>query len=153
MLKFFGIYNFLDHFKNGSSTNENVSFVFNGIKCIWQPEWSWEQNGTWMMYDNPTCLQIENSYQNGKKSVRLDKGMYSKGVYAKLYEILFDCKYDNLNASNQSEIDDIYDKSNVKCRESLFCKYFYQKNVQNKWVRIVRRKLTMKKECENCVIM
>ena len=89
--------------------------------------------------------------RNHDKSVLLDKGVYSKGEHEKLYHILFDCKCCDLNASNQAQINDIND--DVKWKKNMFCKYFYQQNVQNKWVRIVRRKMTLVEESKNCLIM
>ena len=152
LLKCFGIYDFTNFLNFGNHNKRSALFTINNDKYILQPEWSWERNGTWMQYDDETCLQIENSYNDGDISIILSKGMYSRGQYKKLYKILFKCKHNQLNASNQSRVDDIYNDG--KWKQNTFCKYFYQQNVQNKWVRVVRREITVKKlESTNCVVM
>ena len=148
LLKHFGIYDFIKYINN-----PNHRFYIKGTEYLFQPQWSWGRNGKWMKYDINTCIQIEQAYQKGNESIVLSKGMYSKGQYKKLYKILFDCKYIDLNASNQSEIDDIY--NDKKWQRDGFRKYFYQQNVKNKWVRIVRRRMTLSdaEETKNCIIM
>ena len=152
LLKFHGIYDICKDLMNKNRDQLNhVSFIINDNKYILQPEWCWDRRGKWMQYDMETCFQIEAAYQNGNKSVLLSKGMYAKGEYCNLYKILFCGKYYHLQASNQSQIDDIY--HNRKWKENAFCKYFYQQNVNNKWVRIVRRKMVLTEESKNCSIM
>ena len=150
LLKCFGIFDFISYTKFEKQTS-SLSIISNGNKYTLQPRWSWERNGKWMEYDNETCLQIENSYRDGDISIILSKGVYRRGQYKKLYKILFNCKHSKLNASNQSRVDDIY--NDKKWKSNMFCKYFYQQNVQNKWVRIVRRKIKVDHESKNCVIM
>ena len=150
LLKYFDIFDFTNYFNFHNQTSL-LSIIINGKKYLLQPQWSWERNGKWIDYDDETCLQIENSYRDDDTSIILSKGMYSHGQYKKLYKILFKCKHSQLNASNQSQIDDIY--NNKKWQKNVICKYFYQQNVQNEWVRIVRRKMEVKQESKNCVLM
>ena len=150
LLKCFGIFDFTKYLDVGNQTS-SLSIIIDGNKYNLQAQWSWERKSKWMNYDDDTCLQIENSYRDGDISIMLSKGMYSRGQYQRLYTILFNCKHGDLNASNQNYVDDIH--NDKKWKENMFCKYFYQQNVQNKWVRIVRRKIKVEQDSSNCAIM
>ena len=144
LLKHFGIYDFTKYITYQAISYE-ISVNGTRKRYEWQPEWSYQRKGKWMPYDaGAVCTQIEDAYQDGSESVMLSEGKYSKSEWSKLYKILFCCSYLGLNASNQDNVDDI--DNNVKWKENMFCKYFYQQNVENKWVRIVRRKMVLKEK-------
>ena len=101
---------------NNSINNDNEIVLWYRIKS----------DKYWQEYDLKTQKQIEIAFNNGDDIVILNEN----------YAILFEIKSKSVGITNNSNV--FHSTSNIRWKDS-FTQYFYQKNLQSKKYRIVKR--------------